>query len=617
MGTGTPSVGRRPAAGRVGAGRAGRRLGRLNIADDYFLAGRQLPWYAVAVSLAAAGLGLESLLGMAGLAYKEGMAPAALCWGNFLAYSVLLWVVVPYLVRKKLSSMGELLERRFARSTRAVYAAVMLAFMIFGVLAPALAAAGAAVCDAGLGRPPEGSVWLFIVAMVVVAAAAGVYIIYGGLAATSRAAMLQLLVVLAGGVLLVALGSRGLGGVEGVVKKNLAADPGRLGLLLPAASESLALDRRAHVLFHALAGLCRRHAVERRTVPGGAERVGRQDGRDRRGRVAGAAAGRAGAAGAGVLRPAGHARHQRSRSRSDLPAADPSGLFPGRSLGAAGRGLAVSAVVAAAMCVAGAVLNAASTLWSIDISQDMLLRTASEADMIRRGRWSSLAALVLGLAAAPLFLWWSQGLLVWIEETAAVAMPPLAVVLLAAFFWPRLHGRAATFTLVFGVAVGALLWAARWTLLDPPAWFFAPLTRAAVNVLACALAMAAGTILIAPCRYEPYDPDTAWNFRWARLPAREQTGRRGKPGLLVGGDAGGDAGRVDRLPVKFSGYERRIQALDLFQALALGLGNESQDDHQEHEAECGVDPEGKAVVEAGQEVGIVVHHGEGQRDRPS
>ena len=73
--------------------------------------------------------------------------------------------------------------------------------------------------------------------MVVVAAAAGVYSIYGGLAATTCAAMLQLLVVLAGGVLLVALGSRGPGGVEGVVKKNLAADPGRLGLLLPAASE--------------------------------------------------------------------------------------------------------------------------------------------------------------------------------------------------------------------------------------------------------------------------------------------------------------------------------------------------------------------------------------------
>ena len=142
---------------------------RLNIADDYFLAGRQLPWYAVATSLAGPGLGLESLLGMAGLAYLAGMAPAALCWGNFLAYSVLLWVVLPYLVRKKLSSMGELFERRYNRSARAVYAAVMLAFMIFGVLAPALAAGGWAVCEGGLGRTPEDAAWVFVACMAVVA----------------------------------------------------------------------------------------------------------------------------------------------------------------------------------------------------------------------------------------------------------------------------------------------------------------------------------------------------------------------------------------------------------------------------------------------------------------
>lgn len=198
---------------------------RLNIADDYFLAGRQLPWYAVATSLAGAGLGLEPLLGMAGLAYVSGMAPATLCWGNFLAYSVLLWVVLPYLVRKKLSSMGELFERRFNRATRGVYAAMMLAFMIFGVLVPALVAGGWAVCEGGLGRPPEGSAWVFVACMAVVALAAGVYSVYGGLLATTRAGALQLLVVLAGGLLLVAAGSHAAGGLDAVVQKNLDAGP--------------------------------------------------------------------------------------------------------------------------------------------------------------------------------------------------------------------------------------------------------------------------------------------------------------------------------------------------------------------------------------------------------
>jgi SSS family solute:Na+ symporter len=191
-------------------------------------------------------------------------------------------------------------------------------------------------------------------------------------------------------------------------------------------------------------------------------------------------------------------------------------------LGPLGRGLAVSAVVAAAMCVVGSVLNAAATLWSIDIAQDLLLRPVSEADMIRRGRWSSLAALLIGVAAAPLLLWWKQGLLGYIEEVAAVAMPPLAVVLAAAFFWPRVHGRAATVALLLGIAVGGLLWAATFALLEPPAWFLAPLTRAAINALFCLAVLAAGTFLIPQSAYERYDADTAWNLGWGRLSTREQ-----------------------------------------------------------------------------------------------
>ena len=200
---------------------------RLNIADDYFLAGRQLPWYAVATSLAGAGLGLESLLGMAGLAYLVGMAPATLCWGNFLAYSILLWVVLPYLVRKKLSSMGEFLERRYhpldaGRLCRGDAGLHDLRRARRRRWSPA----AAAVCEGGLGRPPEGSTWPLRSASAAWRSSPwrpGVYSIYGGLAATTWAGTLQLLVVLAGGVLLVAVGSHAAGGLGAVVKNNLAA----------------------------------------------------------------------------------------------------------------------------------------------------------------------------------------------------------------------------------------------------------------------------------------------------------------------------------------------------------------------------------------------------------
>ena len=46
--------------------------GRQRISDDYFLAGRTLPWYAVALSILGASFGLQYLLGMVGLAYVVG-----------------------------------------------------------------------------------------------------------------------------------------------------------------------------------------------------------------------------------------------------------------------------------------------------------------------------------------------------------------------------------------------------------------------------------------------------------------------------------------------------------------------------------------------------------------
>ena len=78
----------------------------------------------MAVSLAGPAWAWRSLLGMAGLAYWWAIAPAAFCWGNFLAYSVLLWVVLSYFVRGSRSQAGASCSNGAVAvgSARAVYA---------------------------------------------------------------------------------------------------------------------------------------------------------------------------------------------------------------------------------------------------------------------------------------------------------------------------------------------------------------------------------------------------------------------------------------------------------------------------------------------------------------
>ncbi|MCK4294959.1 MAG: Na+/glucose cotransporter, partial [Planctomycetes bacterium] len=78
-----------------------------NKADDYFLAGRKLPWYAVAMSMTGSNIGTEHFIGMVGTAYAFGLAPATFEWGNFIPYSILCWIFLPFFFRKKLYTIPE------------------------------------------------------------------------------------------------------------------------------------------------------------------------------------------------------------------------------------------------------------------------------------------------------------------------------------------------------------------------------------------------------------------------------------------------------------------------------------------------------------------------------
>jgi SSS family solute:Na+ symporter len=60
-----------------------------NRTDEYFLAGRKLPWYAIAMSMTGSNIGTERFIGMVWTAYVLGLAPATYEWGNFLPYSML------------------------------------------------------------------------------------------------------------------------------------------------------------------------------------------------------------------------------------------------------------------------------------------------------------------------------------------------------------------------------------------------------------------------------------------------------------------------------------------------------------------------------------------------
>jgi SSS family solute:Na+ symporter len=199
----------------------------------------------------------------------------------------------------------------------------------------------------------------------------------------------------------------------------------------------------------------------------------------------------------------------------------------------AGRGLLLATLIAAIMSTVSAVLNSASTIWSMDVHKRFIRKDAGDEELVRVGRWSTFVIIVIGTLFAPILLTYKGGIFIYIQDTNTFIAPPICIIYLTAFVWRRAHGRAATFTLLFGLVSGIALkvlaesWGSHG--IEP----LKPLlNRAAANCLLC-LAVLILTSYVFPRKPgESYDPDVIWNPRWGRLPASERALNRGGRNLM-------------------------------------------------------------------------------------
>ena len=86
-------------------------LQKQRTSTDYFLAGRNMPWFVIGASIFASNIGSEHIVGLAGQGSTSGMAMAH--WElHAWVVVVLAWVFVPFYYRSKVFTMPEFLERR-------------------------------------------------------------------------------------------------------------------------------------------------------------------------------------------------------------------------------------------------------------------------------------------------------------------------------------------------------------------------------------------------------------------------------------------------------------------------------------------------------------------------
>ncbi len=178
---------------------------RLKTGSDFFLAGRQLPWWAVGMSLVATDIGGTDIIGVGGAAHRHGLAVANFEWiGCIPAMIVGAFVFIPYFYRAGVYTIPEFLEQRYNASVRAVLATCWLIFM---------------ACNLGIMLLASGKMmsavfgWDQLMCIIATAVLVGIYTCSGGLAAVVYTDVVQCVVMIVGCLAILVLGLIEVGGV--------------------------------------------------------------------------------------------------------------------------------------------------------------------------------------------------------------------------------------------------------------------------------------------------------------------------------------------------------------------------------------------------------------------
>ncbi|SRR5579871_1504343 len=93
---------------------------------DYFLAGRDIPWWALSLSIVAAETSTLTIISIPGLAYDTNLTFLQVVMGYVVGRVIISFLLLPHYFRGDLYTAYELIERRFGRGMRSVTAALFL-----------------------------------------------------------------------------------------------------------------------------------------------------------------------------------------------------------------------------------------------------------------------------------------------------------------------------------------------------------------------------------------------------------------------------------------------------------------------------------------------------------
>lgn len=157
--------------------------------EGFFLAGRNLPWWAVGLSVMATQMSAITLVGTTGQAYLDGTRFIQFYYGLPLAMIILCVTAVPFFYRARIFTAYEYLEQRFDARTRALTSFCFLVSRGLGV--GVIIAAPSVILAIVLG-------WDEVLTIFIIGLSTTVYTMAGGVQAVTWTDVKQMIIIVSG-----------------------------------------------------------------------------------------------------------------------------------------------------------------------------------------------------------------------------------------------------------------------------------------------------------------------------------------------------------------------------------------------------------------------------------
>jgi len=441
----------------VGLWMSRTKKGEQKSAEDYFLASKSLPWWAIGTSLIAANISAEQFIGMSGSGYAVGLAIASYEWMAAITLIIVGKFFLPIFIEKGIYTIPEFVEKRFSKNLKTILAVFWVALYVFVNITSVLYL-GALALNTIMGVD-------MVYAIIGLSLFAAAYSLYGGLASIAWTDTIQVVFLIFGGLATTYLAldtvSNGQGMLEGF---NLILEkaPQKFHMILDKSNPEYVNLPGIGVLVGGLwvANLYywgfNQYIIQRALAA-------KSLGEAQKGIVL--------AAFLKLIIPfivviPGIAAYVIVNDPEMLARLGAEGLLNIPSDGSADKaypwliqflpvglkGLAFVALAAAIVSSLASMLNSTATIFTMDIYKPYVNPTSDDRNLVKIGRITSAVALLIGAIIAPLLGGIGQAFQ-FIQEYTGVVSPGILAIFILGLFWKKTTNHAAIMGALLSIPV--------------------------------------------------------------------------------------------------------------------------------------------------------------------